>query len=416
MRKRPAVITIAGSDSSGGAGLQADLKTFTSLGVYGATVITGLTAQNTTGVKKVLEVPTDFVEAQFDAILEDFEVKYAKTGMLASTKIIEAVKRKVKEYGINLILDPVMISKAGSPLTTEDITTSLLDLAKESIIITPNSYEAEKLTGEKITDKDSLIKVANKLAKITGSNVVVKGGERLNGLDVAIINNDVIELPGKFVNTKNTHGSGDVFSASITAYLAKGYNLLDAVKLAKEFTTYALQYSLDMGKGIGPVDPFVYVEKLSEIGKGFSDLISAIDTIQKSLSSVLIKYLSPEEKGNIGYKTSYGDVISLSDGLSIDYDQLKINGMPRLNINNILTEVLSVSQGSVAMLVPLSIHVSKLIDKKLVKLNESGINGNGTIKGSFIVITANNFNELFDIFLRGERDDEQKKEEQQRSS
>lgn len=398
-------MTIAGSDSSGGAGLQADLKTFTSLGVFGATVITGLTAQNTIGVKKVLEVPVDFVEAQFDAIMEDFDIKFAKTGMLASNNIIEVVKRKILEYGIKLVLDPVMISKAGSPLTTEDITKSLLELARSSIIITPNSYEAERLTGEKITDKESLIKVAKKLAEITGCNAVVKGGERLKGLDIAVVDNDIVELSGKFVDTRNSHGSGDVFSASLTAYLAKGYSLKDSIRMAKDFTANSLIYSLDMGKGVGPVDSFATIERVYELGQGLIEISNFIELIKEKYTKTLEAYLTADEKGNIGFKSSYGDVISLSDGLSLDDEQLKVNGTLKININNIITDTLKLSNRKVGISLPLSIKISRLIDKHLVQLTESGLNGNGIIKGSFIVITSNDFNQLLELLQKGENNE-----------
>lgn len=398
-------MTIAGSDSSGGAGLQADLKTFTSLGVFGTTVITGLTAQNTIGVKKVLEVPVDFVEAQFDAIMEDFDIKFAKTGMLASNKIIEVVKRKILEYGIKLVLDPVMISKAGSPLTTEDITKSLLELARNSIIITPNSYEAERLTGEKITDKESLIKVAKKLAEITGCNAVVKGGERLKGLDIAVVDNDIVELSGKFVDTRNSHGSGDVFSASLTAYLAKGYSLKDSIRMAKDFTANSLIYSLDMGKGVGPVDSFATIERVYELGQGLIEISNFIELIKEKYTKTLEAYLTADEKGNIGFKSSYGDVISLSDGLSLDDEQLKVNGTLKININNIITDTLKLSNRKVGISLPLSIKISRLIDKHLVQLTESGLNGNGIIKGSFIVITSNDFNQLLELLQKGENNE-----------
>ncbi|MBP1357371.1 MAG: bifunctional hydroxymethylpyrimidine kinase/phosphomethylpyrimidine kinase [Sulfolobus sp.] len=405
MRIRPVVMTIAGSDSSGGAGLQADLKTFTSLGVFGTTVITGLTAQNTTGVKKVLEVPVDFVEAQFDAIMEDFDIKFAKTGMLASNKIIEVVKRKILEYGIKLVLDPVMISKAGSPLTTEDITKSLLELARNSIIITPNSYEAERLTGEKITDKESLIKVAKKLTEITGCNAVVKGGERLKGLDIAVVDNDIVELSGKFVDTRNSHGSGDVFSASLTAYLAKGYSLKDSIRMAKDFTANSLIYSLDMGKGVGPVDSFAAIERVYELGQGLIEISNFIELIKEKYTKTLEAYLTADEKGNIGFKSSYGDVISLSDGLSLDDKQLKVNGTLKININNIIADTLKLSNRKVGISLPLSIKISRLIDKHLVQLTESGLNGNGIIKGSFIVITSNDFNQLLELLQKGENNE-----------
>ncbi|TRM96378.1 bifunctional hydroxymethylpyrimidine kinase/phosphomethylpyrimidine kinase, partial [Sulfolobus sp. E1] len=174
MYRRPVVATIAGSDSGGGAGLQADLKTFTSLGVFGTTIVTGLTAQNTKGVIKVHELPLDFIEAQFDAVFPDLKPKYAKTGMLGSNKIIDLVIRKIKEYSVTLVLDPVMIAKSGSLLVIEDISEKLRSAMKEAIISTPNRYEAELLSGTKISNQEDVKRVA-KLLYANYGNVVVKG-------------------------------------------------------------------------------------------------------------------------------------------------------------------------------------------------------------------------------------------------
>lgn len=176
MRKRPVVMTIAGSDSGGGAGLQADLKTFTTLGVFGTVVVTGLTAQNTKGVFKVLEVPPDFVESQIDVIMTDLKPEYAKTGMLANSRIVEVVRKKVREYNIRLVLDPVMVAKSGDLLVTEDTVSALKELIRESIILTPNKFEAEKIVGRKIENILDLKNTAREIYTKYGVDVVVKRG------------------------------------------------------------------------------------------------------------------------------------------------------------------------------------------------------------------------------------------------
>ncbi|MEM4911307.1 MAG: bifunctional hydroxymethylpyrimidine kinase/phosphomethylpyrimidine kinase, partial [Metallosphaera sp.] len=332
MRKRPVVLTIAGSDSGGGAGLQADLKTFTALGVFGTVVVTGITAQNTTGVYAVHEVPIEIIEAQFDVIMNDLNPKFAKTGMLASNKIINLVKRKVEQYEIKLVLDPVMVAKTGSPLVTEDIVPSLIELARKSIIVTPNRFEAEKLLGEKI---DDIKNAAKKLYEKLSTNVVVKG---IRGIDYAIIDGELLELKMKEVETRNTHGSGDVFSASLTAYLALGYNVKDAVINAKKFVTFALENSLDLGKGIGPVDPFSPAESLiqKEIAR---------ETLEKFLyefeKDPIYRDLIPhDEMANVGYLTDYNEVATLAGGIVRYIDWLKINGPIIFGINNLVTKVL----------------------------------------------------------------------------
>ncbi|MEM3271582.1 MAG: bifunctional hydroxymethylpyrimidine kinase/phosphomethylpyrimidine kinase, partial [Metallosphaera sp.] len=265
MARRPVALTIAGSDSGGGAGVQADLKTFTVLGVFGTSVITGLTSQNTRKVSRIIEVPPEFVESQFDAIMEDFEVKYGKTGMLSSSKVVNAVDRKVTQYKINLILDPVMVSKSGYPLVSDDTVRDIISLAKKSILITPNKFEAERLTGFRIRNPEDLRNTALRLYKDLGVNVLIKGGKALEGYDFAIIDGDEIELRGELINTDNLHGSGDVLSASITAFLSKGLKLKEAVKEAKKIVTESIKFSLSLGSGNGPVDPFSVVEKIVKI-------------------------------------------------------------------------------------------------------------------------------------------------------
>ena len=252
-------LTIAGSDSGGGAGIQADLKTFAALGVHGMSVITSITAQNTYEVRAVHDVPLDVIKAQFEAVVEDIGVDAAKTGMLSNSAIIELVASLISKYGVTLVVDPVMIAKSGAPLLREDAVDTLIrKLIPLATVITPNKPEAERLSGIKIGSLEDAKVVAKELVEGLGAKAaVVKGGHMSGGESV-----DVLYYDGKFyefrsprIESRNTHGTGCSFSAAITAELAKGRSIPEAVKLAKEFITTAIMYGLPIGRGYGPVNP-----------------------------------------------------------------------------------------------------------------------------------------------------------------
>lgn len=390
---RPVVMTIAGSDSGGGAGLQADLKTFTSLGVFGTVIVTGLTAQNTYAVTKVLEVPPEFVEAQFDAVMSDLKPKFAKTGMLASSKIIESVKKKVSEYNISLILDPVMIAKSGAPLVTEDTINSLKELIKESLIITPNKFEAEKLSGIKIVDERGLEKAAKKIHDEYNVNVVVKGGTSLGGLDFAILDGKEFELKGEAINTKNTHGSGDVFSASLTAYLAKGERLEDAVKKAKEFVTLAIKYSLDIGQGHGPVDPFAPVDMIVQREKAREEIERILWEFEKD-PQLLLHVIDDNTKSNLAIMTDYGDVASLAGGVIKYLDKIKIDGPILVNITNDVSDKIKKFQKKLMLSISLTRKLLESSEKGVIKISESGINSDVIMNEGKVYLVSDSSDEL----------------------
>ncbi|HKV87594.1 MAG TPA: bifunctional hydroxymethylpyrimidine kinase/phosphomethylpyrimidine kinase [Candidatus Dormibacteraeota bacterium] len=256
--KLPVALTIAGSDSGGGAGIQADLKTFAALGVHGTSAITAITAQNTVRVTDVLELPPALVRAQIAAVVEDIGVAAAKTGMLSSSSIIQAVADAVRAFGIEkLVVDPVMVAKGGASLLRDDavdaLRRSLLPLAT---VITPNLPEAEVLVGRPIRSLDERREAARDLVAMGARIAVVKGGHAPGDVtDVYFDGTEVVELPGRRIETRNTHGSGCVFSAAITAGLATGLDPLDAVKAAKAFITDAIEAALELGHGHGPVNP-----------------------------------------------------------------------------------------------------------------------------------------------------------------
>jgi hydroxymethylpyrimidine/phosphomethylpyrimidine kinase len=256
--KLPVALTIAGSDSGGGAGIQADIKTFAALGVHGASAITAITAQNTLSVTDILEVPPEMVTAQIDAVVSDLEVMAAKTGMLASSKIIEAVAAAINRHGIpNLVVDPVMIAKGGASLLRDDaigaLRSRILPLAT---VVTPNLPEAEVILGRLVRSLDERKQAARDLVALGPHAAVVKGGHSEDDVtDIYWDGVQMVELTGTRFPTTNTHGSGCVFSAAIAAGLANGLEPLAAVRAAKEFISSAIQHSLELGFGHGPVNP-----------------------------------------------------------------------------------------------------------------------------------------------------------------
>ena len=255
--KLPVALTIAGSDSGGGAGIQADLKTFAALGVHGASAITAITAQNTMGVTDILELPLSLINAQIDAVAADMGVQAAKTGMLASAAIIEAVAEAVTRHGIrNLVVDPVMVAKGGAKLLRDDAVAALRErIIPLAAVITPNLPEAEVLLGRHIHSLEERRAAARDLVQLGAGSAVVKGGHADDVTDVFFDGSEIVELPARRIDTVNTHGSGCVFSAAIAAGLARGEATLPAVRRAKEFITQAIANSIEVGHGHGPVNP-----------------------------------------------------------------------------------------------------------------------------------------------------------------
>jgi hydroxymethylpyrimidine/phosphomethylpyrimidine kinase len=254
----PIALTIAGSDSGGGAGIQADLKTFAALGVHGASAITAITAQNTVGVTDIFELPPRIVTAQIDAVASDLRIEAAKTGMLASTEIIEAVAAAIQKHGIDmLVVDPVMVAKGGAHLLRDDAVGALRSrLLPLAAVITPNIPEAEVLLGRSITTLDQRREAAVDLLALGPRAVVVKGGHAEgDAIDVFWDGKELVELIATRIDTRNTHGSGCTFSAAIAARLAAGRQPIDAVRDAKQFITSAIEFGLEIGQGHGPVNP-----------------------------------------------------------------------------------------------------------------------------------------------------------------
>ncbi|CAN5774035.1 bifunctional hydroxymethylpyrimidine kinase/phosphomethylpyrimidine kinase [soil metagenome] len=256
----PRALTIAGSDSGGGAGIQADLKVFFALGCHGMTALTALTAQNTRTVTGVHEIPPEFIVAQIDAVVEDIGVDAAKTGMLASAPIVEAVAEAIARHRIErLVIDPVFVTKSGdrllAPAAVASLKSSLFPLAA---IVTPNLLEASALLGREISGAADMRKGARALVDDGVRSVLIKGGHLADedlAVDVFFDGEEFEELIGPRFATKDTHGTGCALSAAITAGLARGEDLLPAVRAAKEYVSGAIEHGLRLGGGYGPVNP-----------------------------------------------------------------------------------------------------------------------------------------------------------------
>lgn len=257
----PVALTIAGSDSGGGAGIQADLRTFAFHCVHGTSAITCITAQNTLGVMRVDALPAAAVIAQMEAVVKDIGVQATKTGMLLNQEIIAAVATQVKAFGLNnLVVDPVMVSRTGAQLIDNEAIMCLRDkLIPQAAIVTPNRYEAQILSGLQIHTLDEMRAAAQRIHQLGAQAVLVKGGAmqgNLQGVDVWFDGWRLETLTTTKVETTNTHGTGCTLAAAIAANLALGKDLFSAVQLAKNYVTTALKYSLTIGQGQGPVGHF----------------------------------------------------------------------------------------------------------------------------------------------------------------
>jgi hydroxymethylpyrimidine/phosphomethylpyrimidine kinase len=256
-------VTIAGSDSSGGAGIQADLKTFGALGVYGASVITALTAQNTQGVTGIHDVPADFISAQIDAVFDDLEVGAVKIGMLSQVPAINAVAAGLARHAArNIVLDPVMVATSGDRLlAVEAIDALRRDLIPRALVVTPNLHEAAALTDAPLAHSEAEMEAQGRAILSLGPRyVLIKGGhgDSAESVDLLVGEGAVVRLAARRIATRNTHGTGCTLSSAIAAGLAKGLDLVAAARAAKTYVTEAIAAAdtLDVGRGHGPLHHF----------------------------------------------------------------------------------------------------------------------------------------------------------------
>jgi hydroxymethylpyrimidine/phosphomethylpyrimidine kinase len=297
-RKNTIVMTIAGSDSGGGAGIAADLKTFAALGVHGTCSITSVTAQNTTGVIDTFDLPPDAVASQIDAICADMDVKWTKTGMLASSAIIREVSKEIRKYGLSLVVDPVMAAEAGGDLLRKEalyvLIEELLPICK---VVTPNAMEAEALSGVPVKNPEDAKIAARIIADLGAAAVIITGGH-IDATDLLYeANSDTFtRIPGTFVKG-GTHGSGCTYSAAMTAFLACGNSLEVAARESKKFVVQAILNSRPAGRGVNPVNPLGATLEEKARYLVLRNLKEAVLTLEKSPD---FSKLIPEVGSNIG--------------------------------------------------------------------------------------------------------------------
>jgi hydroxymethylpyrimidine kinase/phosphomethylpyrimidine kinase len=314
--KIPVAMTIAGSDSGGGAGIQADLKTFAAIGVHGTTVITSITAQNTRAVRAIVDLESEIIKRQIQTVAEDIEIDAGKTGMLHTKEIIKTVDSEISKYQFPLVVDPVMVAKSGAPLLEPDAMDSLrTHLLPRATVVTPNKFEAEKLTNRTIENLEDAKTAAKEIFEMGPEAVVVKGGH-LNlqyATDVLYYKSryKIFETPR--LDVKTTHGTGCSFSAAIAAELAKGKDVPLAVRSAKKFITLAIRFGLNIGKGYGPVNPLV---PLYQEGSRYHVLKNVKNAKQMLETSPEIFELVPEVGMNVAMAVPYAE--SLNDVAAIE--------------------------------------------------------------------------------------------------
>jgi hydroxymethylpyrimidine/phosphomethylpyrimidine kinase len=330
--KIPVAITIAGSDSGGGAGIQADLKTFAALGVHGVTAITSITAQNTQRVAAIVDLDAEMVRRQIQTVAEDLGIDAGKTGMLHTEKIIKAVASEVSNYAFPLVVDPVMVAKSGAPLLKPEAMKVLKrNLLPEATVVTPNKFEAERLTGTEINSLEDAKAVAEEISELGPEAVVIKGGH-LN-LQRAV---DILYYEGRYelfetsrLDVKTTHGTGCSFSAAIAGWLAKGAEIPRAVEKAKKLVTSAIRFGLKIGKGYGPVNPLAPLYKEASRHRVLESVEKAKLMLESSPETVM---LVPEVGMNVAMAVPFaedlGDVAAIPGRLVKVFDQVKAAGYP----------------------------------------------------------------------------------------
>jgi hydroxymethylpyrimidine kinase/phosphomethylpyrimidine kinase len=300
----PRVLIIAGSDSGGGAGIQADLKTVTLLGGWGMTAVTALTAQNTQGVQAIHEVPPAFIAQQIDAVARDIGVDAVKIGMLLHPSTVQTVARKIRQYRFpKVVLDPVMTAKGGVRLLSSEAEKTLIqELFPLATLITPNLPESEALTGRSVRDPKGMRAAALRLHRMGARNVLIKGGH-LDGdpIDLLFDGKNFLELKGRRWKTPHTHGTGCTMASAIAVEWAKGQSLRDAVEVAKSFVSFAIRAARPLGHGNGPIDPFSFTARELERYRIIQKLKEGFLTLQKKK----IGNLCPEVQSNLGYALPY---------------------------------------------------------------------------------------------------------------
>lgn len=344
----PVALTIAASDSGGGAGIQADLKTFAAFGVHGMSCVTAITAQDTLTVHSVHDVPSGVVRAQIRAVVEDLGVKHAKTGMLHTSEIVETVAGEIKRHGLDVVVDPVMVAKGGAKLLREDATRTLVErLLPLARVVTPNVPEAERLAGIRIRTREDQRRAARRIAELGPEAAVVKGGH-LPGrgvVDVLIWNGELHEFRSPRIATPHTHGTGCCFSAAIAAGLARGTRVPDAVGEAHAFLQEAIRHAVAVGKGRGPVNPTGALVRDATTWRAEQDLRDATARLE---SHGLVARLIPESQSNIAvappWARSTEDVLAIPGRIVRIGDRVQASAPPALGASGHVARTLLVAR------------------------------------------------------------------------
>ncbi|MEM0054001.1 MAG: bifunctional hydroxymethylpyrimidine kinase/phosphomethylpyrimidine kinase, partial [Nitrososphaeria archaeon] len=341
MKKTYVAMSIAGSDSGGGAGIEADLKTFAAFNVHGTVAITAITAQNTVGVFGISDIDLNMIEKQIDVVVEDIGVDAAKTGMLHRSEVIELVSRKVREYGFPLVVDPVMVAKSGARLLKKEAEDALIKyLIPVAKVVTPNAMEAEVLSDIKVNTLEDMRDAAKRIASLGCEAVVVKGGHaglKEKAVDILYYNGKFFEIESERFETKTTHGTGCGFSAAITACLARGLDLVEAVKRAKEYISYAVEFGINVGRGHGPINPLAKLYIDSEKLQVLERLSRAVEMLEKNKE---VACLIPEVQSNLveslpyEYAKNVFDVAGITGRIVKVKDSVKAVGKPEFGASS----------------------------------------------------------------------------------
>ncbi|MFQ5711564.1 MAG: bifunctional hydroxymethylpyrimidine kinase/phosphomethylpyrimidine kinase [Candidatus Geothermarchaeales archaeon] len=371
-RKVPVALTIAGSDSGGGAGIQADLKTFAAVGVHGATAITSVTAQNTLGVAEIRDLDVALIRKQIDVVVEDLGVDAAKTGMLHTKEIIEAVAEEIKRHGFPTVVDPVMMAKSGAPLlrpeAVESLKGRLLPLAS---VVTPNRSEAEEISGFKIETLEDAKRAARDIAKLGPEAVVVKGGHIEapgESVDVLYYKDRVKTYGMPRLDSRLTHGTGCSFSAAITGFLARGFEVSKAVEEAKGIVFYAIKHGFEVGRGYGPVNPLarLYLE-----GERYAVIVALEEALKKLSSEKRVFFLVPEVRMNLVFALpmadDIGEVAGFPGRITFDGERLVAVSRPKFGTStHVAKTVITVMERYPQVRSGLSVKYSRdLLDSSL---------------------------------------------------
>ena len=326
------VLSIAGSDSGGGAGIQADLKTFAALGVHGMTAVTAVTAQNTLGVTAIQGIEPAVIEAQIDAVVTDIGVDAVKTGMLHSAEVIEAVAGKIKQYSLPAVVDPVMVATSGAELLKPEAKATLVErLLPLATVLTPNVHEAEMLSGIGIGSLDDAREAAKRIAALGPEAVLVKRGHLVaeKAVDILYCDGEFTVLEAPLHDTVNTHGTGCSLSSAIAAQLAKGEGILEAVTAAKFFVNKGIKHGLDIGEGPGPVNPMACLYDEAERAAVIENVREAVAMVEASPG---MRELVAECQMNIGMALRYAahpsDVVAVDGRLTRHMDGVRAAGCP----------------------------------------------------------------------------------------